>query len=445
MKLVLLDYLRRKWWIMAFGAIMVAIFGASFSQGTERKQVIGALYQFAFFTAALPLSLDLQQGVLRVSSLLPLTARQLGRAWWWAGVGVPATLISLVLPASALLPTIVSTKASPNWESLAVTIISIWLWLGSAFAVLFCMRKDASRGWQGRARSIGSGAAWTLMIGGSFVFMRWVDNNTGVQITLLVIGVLLTAFGWARAGDLVAAQAGARIAVSPASAAPRKAAHQAEKGGGGLAYLVTRNSLRAVLIGMAMLLLMPLMIAYGKGWEAALNASADMNSMPFLFVFIFSVIPALVQLRFLRTLPVSASQLTLALLTMLLAPCCVLAAINVLCTGAASGWEAAFMLVAKLIVTICPLTLVLPLALWRGFGRVSYILMIVVVIGAQTVPIVLHIVYGRRVEPDSLLVVGALLIPVLAFFLSRLALERGSKAYRAQTLFFTGAWAGGAR
>ena len=283
------------------------------------------------------------------------------------------------------------------------------------------------------------------MAGGSFLFLRWIDNNVGVQITLLVIGVLLTVFGWVRAGDLVIAQAGARTAVSPASSSPRKAASQIVKGGGGLAYLVTRNSLRATLFGTAMLLFTPLMIANGEGWHAALEASAHPNSMPFMFVFIFSVLPALTQLRFLRTLPVSASRLTLALLAMLLVPCCVLAAISALCAGTASGAEAALALGARHIVTVCPLALVLPLALWRGFGRASYMLMIVVVIVVQTVPEVLHTLTGRRGGPEPLLVFGALLVPALAFFLGRLALERSTRGYRAQTQFFTGAWAGGAR
>jgi hypothetical protein len=448
MKRLLLDYLRRKAWILALCALPVT--GLGMAVATPKEEVnahlTGVVFQFAFIMAALPLSLDLQKGVLRVTSLFPLTGRQLGRTWWWAGVGVPSALISVLLLVAGLITMLLFPSVAVRWDALLLCAVSIWLWLGSAFTVLFNFRKDLSRGWPARAKTAGSGFVWALMAGGGFLLTRWIESYVGVQIALLLIGTILTALGWSRAEFFVLSRAATPASVSStqASAFADNTA-KPETGGGGLTYLMTRSCIRATLMGGGMLLFTPviMVISNGKSWDAAIKASVDSSPMPFWFVFIFSLLPALTQLKFLRTLPLSSDRLALSLLLMLILPCVALGAIKALCVQAVVPGEV-FNMVERHIVALCPLSLILPVVLWSGLGKLTYLLLVGFVVFAQSLPAIFSAIYGRQAEPGPLVVAGALLTLPLAFVLARFALARGGKASRANTLYFTSVW-GGAR
>ena len=445
MKRLLLDYLRRKAWILALCSLPLTALGAAAATPKEaNSHLIGVIFQFAFIMAALPLSLDLQQGMLRVTSLLPIGVRQLGRTWWWAGVGVPSALISVLLLIGGVIPTVLFPSVSVRWDALLLGAVSIWLWLGSAFTVLFSLRKDASQGWSARVKTAGGGLVWGLMVGGGFLLTRWIGEHVGVQLSLLLIGAVLTALGWARAEDLVLARAASPASTSSTPASAGRSAPEPEKGGGGLRYLMTRTFVPATLSGVSLLFFTPLIlvVANGKSWDDALKAGVDSSLMPFWFVFIFALLPVLTQLKFLRTLPLSADRLALSLLLMLVLPCLALGAIKALCVQAIIGPGAVGEMAPRHIVALCPLSLILPVALWRGLGRGTYSVLLGFVIFAQTIPSILSVVYGKHAGPGPLLVVGALLTLPAAFFLARLALERGGKGYRANTLFLTRAWSG---
>lgn len=445
MKRLLLDYLRRKAWILALCSLPLTALGAAAATPKEaNSHLIGVIFQFAFIMAALPLSLDLQQGMLRVTSLLPIGARQLGRTWWWAGVGVPSALISVLLLIGGIIPTVLFPSVSARWDALLLCAVSIWLWLGSAFTVLFSLRKDASQGWSARVKTVGGGLVWALMAGGGFLLTRWIESYVGVQIAFLLVGAILTVLGWARAEAFVLARAATPASASSARASLPRSGLKLETGCGGLAYLLTRTCLPATLIGVGILLFTPLIlvISNGKSWDAAIKGSAGSNSTPYWFMFIFALMPALMHLKFLRTLPLSASRLALALLSMFLVPCIILGGISCLCLALASGREAAVALGQRHLVAILPMSLVLPIALWRGLGRGTYALLILWIIVVQTLPAVFSTIFARQSGPGPLLVAGAFLTLPLAVFLTRLALERGGKAYRPGTTPFSPIWSG---
>ncbi len=447
MNRVLFDYLRRKAWIFALcGALILTLtVGQSLSKprGGELG-LAGFVYQLSFFMAALPLSLELQRGVLRVTSILPIGSRALGRAWWWAGVGAPATLVSVLLLFGVIIRLLAHPEAAFPWADFGVQVLSVWLWLGSAFTLLFHLGTGAALDWRQQTKNVLMGVAWGLLAGGCIVFTRWIEKHVGAQVVFLTVGFFLTAFGWIRAEQLVLRRATLRVtapAAEKAAAAP--AYPDSFRGYGGVSYLLVRTSLRAIAFGLLMILVSPLMMLLGgtKDWRAALRSSVETGVMPFWFVLMFAILPVLTQLRFLRSLPISSARLALTLLSAFLIPCLALAAINAGVVGAVSGAEAAQLVSVRNVVIICSLALIVPLSVWRGFGRGNYLLLIILMVALQTIPLVFG--FALRQQVSLCLACAGLSLPV-ALFLTKFALERGTGGYRSSVTALFPAW-GGAR
>ena len=90
---LILDYYRRWGRVLAIGAVPPLIMGWWIT--VEPKTPI------EFIVALLPVWLlhlfDLSRGAVRVLLTLPLTARQIGRSWWFANVFIPAIMVAALL------------------------------------------------------------------------------------------------------------------------------------------------------------------------------------------------------------------------------------------------------------------------------------------------------------------------------------------------------------
>jgi hypothetical protein len=138
MKRLLLDYFRRKSWILPFGAALELLIGwlaGSYSRAFDFIPMFSM--QIALFMGAMLFAFDLNRGVARTVASLPLTAAQIGRAWWLATVPIPAIGISALMFMGAGVSHFFHQKTPFPAGALAMTSVFTLLWLGAGFTALF--------------------------------------------------------------------------------------------------------------------------------------------------------------------------------------------------------------------------------------------------------------------------------------------------------------------
>ena len=139
MKRIILDHLRRWWpvWIAigVFNFIVVFNSLALLDQGRDMDPIRSLNFPILLWLSALTLNFDLQRGSGRVLTTLPVTARQIGRAWWIFSVAVP----TLFLTATSGLAMLIHSAGTANgfpMNSFVVTAITYALFFGSLFYLL---------------------------------------------------------------------------------------------------------------------------------------------------------------------------------------------------------------------------------------------------------------------------------------------------------------------
>jgi len=100
MKRVILDHLKRWGWLWLIIGVANGFITGAFLD--EKHGFDAFTFQVILWLGAMQLNFDLQRGIGRTLTALPLTARQIGRAWWLVSVALPALLL-LVTSALALL------------------------------------------------------------------------------------------------------------------------------------------------------------------------------------------------------------------------------------------------------------------------------------------------------------------------------------------------------
>ena len=438
MKLIILDHFRRRAWTFALGAIIQLALGwgqAAFAARGRDDPLAVLQFQIGVFMGAFLLSLDLQRGIARTLATLPLSLARLGRAWWLATVAIPAAgFIALLLLGTALFH-VFHPAASIAWDQLVISAATLLLTLGASFTLVFKMNAGfaTGTGWQ-RVINIAFGVLWGLLIGGGFLIVQNPENHPVRLIVFLLLGVGLTVVGGLQAGAFAADRAGFRP--SPETKAQNTSAQSTGASGalGGLSLLVVQTTSRAFLMGLAMLVLPPLFLRFQghtASWLDALRNTVKPGSSPFWFVLIVALTPALLQLRYLRTLPLSSGRLAVALLTMLLLPLLALGALSVALCGSLLGSPAALATAQGHFLTLIPAALVIAFVAWRGLGMAAYVLVITCVMVGQFSVIWLHTGKNAPSLPLGLTTALAAVVIVAAFFLTRLALERSPHVYRA--------------
>jgi hypothetical protein len=130
MKRIILDHLKR------WGLVWIAIgIGNCFIAGSflDDSLAINPLsFQIVFFIGAWELNYDLMRGNGRVLTTLPVTARQIGQAWWIFSVALPSLLLTATSGLALHFHSTGAAKGFPMNE-LVVTAITDTLFLGSIF------------------------------------------------------------------------------------------------------------------------------------------------------------------------------------------------------------------------------------------------------------------------------------------------------------------------
>ena len=142
MKTIVLDHIRRWWWLWLFSCVAC---GYIVGFGRPLKPDLSdAWFPLAMYLGMVQLSQDLQRGdILRVLRAMPVSAKQIGRAWWWASVGVPVLALTLIVglafifaphgeqPVSSFSRQPISASAAFNyWLSNALLFGPLFFFLG---------------------------------------------------------------------------------------------------------------------------------------------------------------------------------------------------------------------------------------------------------------------------------------------------------------------------
>jgi hypothetical protein len=259
---------------------------------------------------------------------------------------------------------------------------------------------------------------------------------------LLGIGGLLTVVSWfwaeqfnlGGAGPFNPGRAGIRLTPLP-SAAP-STSHRPPEGFGGIPFLISTTLVRIFLWVAAMIALMALL----QQWHSqampphlAIVMFAGMASfMSCGFIIVFQFLPVLRQLRYLRTLPTSATRLAAVMLSIVILPLIALGAVVAGGAGVALGTPAGLTVLKSYTFILAPASLCVFFAVWRGDGIQAYVLLGVTLFGLQQVQLRLQTAFHYLELPFSLCGPIAAICILLAFWLTRCALMRSSRAYRVQ-------------
>ena len=459
MKRIILDHFRRWWWVLALGAAYALVLGWSLAIPTDAgdlghgKKVSGlALFFFvwlkvqgnmfvmqalclAVFTGAMLLLFDLQRGITRAVTTLPLTARQIGRSWWLATVAIPAIVLAALFFLGAGAFCFCHPDKNFPTARLAMASLFLLLWLGMNFIIYFNQFvSNPNAGWnsrQGAGNFIITALALWMMFG--FGFSANAPKNPVKLAIFLCAGTLLTVVGWFRAGQfnpprhkqaVALGRSGLRLTPLAPGRSP------VPDGRGGIPFLISEHFPKLFFISLAAAAWMALALAWQgviKSWPQAFETIGAMGSVFWVIIFLF-LSPVVRQLRWLRTLPISATRLAAVLFALAGLP---FLALGVLVAGSAAlayGTPLALQIVENYALILAPASVCIFFAVRFGVGIPAYLALLVTMAGSQMVP--------HRPIPFSLAGPAAAGCVLLAFLLTCHALRHSSRTYRVQASVF---------
>ena len=398
MKTIVLDHLRRWWWLWSLSSIAcvwVVGFGSPL-----KPDLSNAWFPLAMYLGVVQLSQDLNRtDFLRVLRSMPVSDRELGRAWWWASVGVPVVLMSLLVglvfvasPYYAKQP--LSPEAAINF------LAGNALLFGPQFFFLSQIPGVGNfKNW--RAQLLGIFFS-LLFIGTTFsmiYFYRIFPPHTLAWKCFLAVGLLLSLAGWFSAEGFARnrLESPVRRRVCSGQARRRwlqsnKPAERNMKGPGGMGFLFQTILVRMVLMGLTMMVIGGGAFRVTQWLTNALSSmkiQADLQVLIFLTQMLFWLIlwqtmKASLHVRVLRTLPVPAASVAG---TLIFAPLAAMLTVSVFATlvfaflfsnlsyNPMELWRHGSLLQMSLAIVV------VPIVVWRGFDLFAAALVMVMVIG----------------------------------------------------------------
>jgi hypothetical protein len=446
---LILDYYRRWGRVLAIGAVPLLVLGWWIA--VEPKTPI------EFIVALLPVWIlhmfDLSRGAIRVLHTLPLTPRQIGRSWWLVNVFIPAVIVAALLFLGAGSAVLCHSGHAFPLHRLALASLFALLWLGTVF-VPFVPLAPASRNFSNWWWHLFSTIFIVLVtvVLTFWMVIRAVSSFTGFLLSqdaakspvmlaiLLAGGAFLTCVGWFRAGrfDPAGAQFGrpntglsAKFYAYKAGAAsvrptpPSTAPHQPPKGHGGILFLLRTTFIRGLLgsfVGVIFALILAWPFSQFPGWQ-----SKDSMITLFLIFILFPLRHSLMQLRFLRTLPISTAKLASLIIASVIVPIVAVTVLMVGIAGLSTGNPVALTILKSCLLALSPIALCAFFPVWRGDGIQAYALCVVAMMA--------WILAASALQNITFPLAGGVAVAgvMLAWVLTYYALLRGSRAYRIQT------------
>jgi hypothetical protein len=432
MKRIIFDHLKR-WglvWI-AIGIFNYFIF-LDDSKGMNYISLPILLWLSAF-----ALNFDLQRGSGRVLTTLPVSARQIGRAWWILSVALPTLFIAATSGLAMLIHSAGTANGFPM-NGFVVTATTYALYFGSLFYLLIGSAPGQPQNVVAWIRTI---FVFGFMIGIYLVKLTF-DSPQG--IIFLLTATTLTV-GWFRAEQMVLQRAGFRLVAKTSN--KKMAQHKIPQGFGGLPYLVQRIFIQSTLIGLALMTFMIVFMAFlfqGQNRAQAIISMIQGGSTPYVFfILIFAIVPIAFQLRFLRTMPVSSSALAATLVSLPVFSIIAVGVIVAVVGGLSLGETIILPTANNFLILGAKAAVIVPLVVWRGLDVVTYAFIFLMIISDSFINLGMTIYFhlGSNAPPNpwwTSLIIFLLFIAVAVALTQRL-LIKSSSAYRVRTMP-TNAW-----
>ena len=262
-----------------------------------------------------------------------------------------------------------------------------------------------------------------------------VSRNSIRTAGVITLGVVLTAVGWFMAEQLVAGRAAYRPGNQTSGRRPGRVPLQ--QGYGGIPRLMISTSTRALLFGLGMIVVMGLVFFLQGGpkydWAGAIKAMLGMGFFPFWFVTFVTLLPAFLQTRLLRSLPISATKLAAVMIGIVLLPLVILGCLIACVIGATLGMQTVVSFAGTYLLTIPMATLCVVLMFTLGNGMLGFLTMMFLLIATQSAWI-FYQSYNKVGLGTATEIIGVCV--VICFFAVRQCLLRGSKPYRIQATAF---------
>jgi hypothetical protein len=457
MKRLILDHYRRWSWVLALCALLEFGLGWFIATGPKLPFEFFA-FLLAGWTGAFPLNFDFQRGLLRALGPLPLTGRQLGRAWWLATVPIPAVVLAALLFSGATTFCHFHPSQVFPADRLAMASLFTLVWLGIGFTLIF----NAMRGLYGNGRELACNLFISALSGiaffGSMVFAQDASKSPFRSAILLGVGAVLSAVGWVRAEQFELGRAGLYLGragqvdlgrpgqsslgrpgfrLTPLEPKIPPGRYCAPRGPGGIPFLL-RTTFVSIFLYLAamsalMALLVPLQQWLGQGipWDQEIVMLPGVGSFIVCgFVIIFGLLPVMRQLRFLRTLPVSATRLAAVMFALTILPIIAVGALAAAVAGTALGAPAAIPFLKSFTFILAPAALCVFLTVWLGDGMQAYALLYLTLFGFIKIHGWFQVHLNRLALPFGLIGPIVAISLLLGFLLTCGALLRSSRAYR---------------
>ncbi|MGO8701549.1 MAG: hypothetical protein ACLQVY_28020 [Limisphaerales bacterium] len=432
MKRLILDHFRRWWRVLALNALLTVGLGWLIPATAGQPFAFWVLL-LSMWMGAMLLGFDLRQGLPRTMLALPLTARQIGRAWWFATVAIPAAAFAGLLCFGASLWSAYHVGKAAPLVALAEASLFCFLWLGTSFTLNYGMTDEFLGNWRERVGSAWPGFLAMVMLFGSMWTTQVLFERSVPFLFFLTIGCTVTAASWIRAEKSVRGRAGFRLPdmqrLLPGGVG------QPPTGYGGIRFLLRETVRRglwyllaAVVLMMAACSLPGLKSARTPAFEGGMLAS--LSSFIALFIIVFTLTPPLMQqLRLCRTMPISATTLAGVLIAIALLPIMAVGVLGFLSAGLLWGRVVAAATLKSYTFVLAPAALGVFILTQFGSGRSAYISLYLLVIAYGAGLPILSNRYFPGI-PTALSTTLVAMCVLLSFLLTRGALLHSRYAYR---------------
>lgn len=451
MRRLMLDHFRRWWWVLALAGLLEFWVGRLIANRPQDPFEFWALL-VALWAGANLVSFDFKRGALRPVAALPLTSRQIGRSWWLATVPLPAIGLAVMLFLGAgTFCQVHPDKALPMKELILASLFTL-AWLGSGFPMTF----GVTRGLGGNLSQMNCNfflsALGIVMLFGSMLLAQGAAHNLVKCTAILGLGGFLTLVGWADAhrfdiGRGVQFYRGRpeppkierhQFQLTPLESKVSDNQLPAEPEYGGVPFFILSRVVRMFYIiastsGLTALLWLwrgsPM-----PGHTAVVMFAGTGSLMSFGFMIVFQLLPALRQLRLLRTMPISGVGLSSALMAIMLLPLIALGGASAAVAALAMGTPAALTFLSDYTFVLAPASVCVVLAVWLGEGKPGYVVLIVIWFGSQQVQLRVQSLLHVLELPLSLAAAIAAACVLLALVLTPWALLSSRHAYRGRAI-----------
>ena len=382
--------------------------------------------------------MDLQRGLARTLTTLPVSTKKIGRALWLASVAVPTAALT-VIGFLALLVFSIGAKTTLPFGGYLFNCVLAAPTLGAMFGAMTFSTTAIPETFTDRIRATFSNIFMMLPIFG-IIFSDKKTMNPTVMILIFTGLTSLTIIGWFRAEDLVLNRAGFR----PVARHPRirPAQYETPKSFGGIPFLITKTVSQVIFMYVwiaAVMLVMPMFITGHRTFQESIKLNANGYNLVIFSAWavgIFQVMHMLIQLRLLRTLPISTTKLAALLVFLPITSLTLLALILGTLFSPFIGEPKALEVAATFLTPMTIVAIGIPLVFWLGLERHTMILIGVVFFLSATLPIW----FGLDKIPLPVRFAVTAIFVATSFFVTKHLLPRSNKAYRNQLANLGGTW-----